>query len=95
MIKKIGVLALLACLLLTILSPTLVQAQSGLAVMESSAEAEFPYRLNFELSAQSDKNITDIRLCYVMDRAGFAKVISEAYIDLPPLPRFTSAGLWR
>ena len=84
MIKKIGALALVLCLLLTVLSPTLAQAQSGLAVIESSAAAEFPYRLNFNLSAQSDENITDIRLCYVMDRAGFAQVISEVYIEFVP-----------
>jgi hypothetical protein len=84
MIKKIGILVLVACLLLTILSPSLVQAQSGLAVIESSAEADFPSRLNFELSARSDVNINDIRLCYVMDRAGFAQVISEVYIEFVP-----------
>jgi hypothetical protein len=86
MIKKIGILALVVCLLLTILSPTLVQAQSGLAVTETSAEAEFPDRLNFSLSAQSDTDITDIRLCYTTDQIGFAKVISEAYIEFTPSP---------
>ncbi|NQT32036.1 MAG: peptidase MA domain-containing protein [Deltaproteobacteria bacterium] len=84
MIKKIGVLALVLCLLVAILSPSLAQAQSGLAVIGSSAEAVFPSRLNFSLSAQSDENITDIRLCYVMDRAGFAEVISEVYIEFVP-----------
>lgn len=86
MIKKISILALVVCLLLTILSPTLVQAQSGLAVTATSAEAEFPYRLNFSLSAQSDTNITDIRLCYTTDQISFAKVITEAYIELTPSP---------
>jgi len=81
MIKKIGALALVLCLLLTVLSPTLAQAQSGLTVLESSAEADFPYRLNFNLSARSDTDITDIRLCYSIDRAGFAEVISEAYVE--------------
>ena len=84
MIKKIGILALAVCLLLTILSPTLVQAQSGLAVTESSAEAAFPYQLNFSLSARSDTDITDIRLCYFIDRIGFAQVFSEVYIEFAP-----------
>jgi hypothetical protein len=84
MIKKIGVLALAVCLLLAILSPTFVQAQSGLAVIESSAEADFPQRLNFNLSARSDTDITDIRLCYTMERAGFAEVVSEVYIEFAP-----------
>jgi hypothetical protein len=85
-IKKIGIIALAVCLLLTILSPTLVQAQSGLVVTASSAKAEFPDRLNFSLSAQSDTDITDIRLCYTTDQIGFAKVISEAYIEFTPGP---------
>jgi hypothetical protein len=83
-IKKIGILALAVCLLLTVLSPSLAQAQSGLAVTQSSAEADFPYRLNFSLSARSDAQITDIRLCYSLERTGFADVVSEAYIEFTP-----------
>lgn len=84
MIKKIGILALAVCLLLTVLSPALVQAQSGLAVIESSAEADFPYSLNFSLSARSDIDITDIRLCYAIEHTGFADITSEAYIEFIP-----------
>ncbi|HEY55092.1 MAG TPA: peptidase MA domain-containing protein [Dehalococcoidia bacterium] len=84
MIKKIGVIALALGLILAILSPGLVQAQGGLTVLNSSATAMFPYQLNFSLSASSDVNITDIRLCYTVDRAGFAEVISEGYIEFTP-----------
>jgi len=84
MIKKTGVLALIFCLLLVMLSPGLVQAGAGLTIVGSSAEAEFPSRLNFDLSARSDVNITDIRLCYAVDRASFAQVTSEAYIEFVP-----------
>jgi len=84
MIKKISVLALAVCLLLAILSPPLVRAQGELAVLDSSAEAEFPYRLNFNLSARSDVNITDIRLCYAVECVSFAEVTSEAYIEFVP-----------
>jgi len=84
MIKKTGILALVVCLLLTILSPSLVQAQAGLTIVDSSAEAEFPSRLNFNLSVRSDVNITDIRLCYAIDRASFAQVTSEVYIEFIP-----------
>ena len=69
MIKKTSVLTLIFCLLLVILSPGLVQAQGGLAILDSSAQAEFPSKLNFSLSAKSDVNITDIRLRYMVDRA--------------------------
>jgi len=84
MIKKISLLALVFCLLLAILSPGLVQAQGELTILDSSAQAEFPLQLNFSLSARSDANITDIRLCYAVDRISFAKVISEAYIEFVP-----------
>ncbi len=82
--KAIIVLVLIICLLLSILSPVLVQAQSGLAILDSSAQAEFPSSLSFNLSAQSDVNITEIRLRYTVDRAGFAQVTSEVYIEFAP-----------
>ena len=82
--KKAALLALVFCLVLAILSPGLVQAQAELTILDSSAQAEFPLRLNFNLSARSDANITDIRLCYAVDRISFAEVISEAYIEFVP-----------
>ena len=84
MIKKAGILALVVCLLLVLLNPPLVQAQSGLAVLDSSAEADFPSGLNFSLSAESDVNITDIRLCYSVDRISYVQVTSEVYIEFVP-----------
>ena len=84
MIKKAGLLVLVVCLFLALLSPGLAQAQRGLTVLDSSAEVEFPLRLNFDLSAESDVNITDIRLCYVVVRVSFAQVVSEVYIEFTP-----------
>ena len=84
MIKKASILALVTCLFLSILGPISIQAQSGLTILDSSAQAEFPSRLNFNLAAQSDVNITDIRLCYTVDRESFAQVTSEVYIEFVP-----------
>ncbi len=84
MIKKASILALVTCLFLSILGPISIQAQSGLTILDSSAQAEFPSRLNFNLAAQSDVNITDIRLCYTFDRGSFAQVTSEVYIEFVP-----------
>jgi len=84
MIKKVGILALVVCLLLVILAPAPVQAQSELVIVDSSAVAVFPYQFNFNLSASSNVNITDIRLCYATDRASFAEVISEGYVKFTP-----------
>jgi len=84
MIKKASILALVICLFLGMLSPTLVQARSGLTILDSSAQVEFPSRLSFNLSAEDDVNITDIRLYYTVDRASFAQVTSEVYIEFVP-----------
>jgi len=84
MIKKTRILALVVCLFLVLLSPGLVQAQGELAILDSSAQAEFPFKLNFNLSAESDVNIIDIRLCYTVDRVSFAQVTSEVYIEFVP-----------
>ncbi len=84
MIKKTSLLALFFCLLLILSSPGLVQAQGELAILDSAAEAEFPSRLIFNLSAESDVNITDIRLRYTVDRVSYAQVTSEVYIEFVP-----------
>jgi len=87
MIKKVSLLILVVCLLLALLSPALVQAKGGLAILHSSVQAEFPARLSFNLSAESDVNITDIRLRYIVDRTSFAQVTSEDYIEFVPAPK--------
>ena len=82
--RGILVLALVFCLCLTLLSPGLVQAQGKPEILDSSAQLGFPTGLSFSLSARSDVNITDIRLCYSVDRVSFAKVTSEVYIEFVP-----------
>lgn len=84
MIKKAGLIVLVFCLLLTILSPALAQAQGGLTIVGSSAVVDFPSQLSFNLSARSNVNITDIRLCYNVSQVSFAEVISEVYIKFTP-----------
>ena len=92
MIKKVSLLALVICLVLSFLSPVPVQAGDGLTVLDSSAEAEFPMQLNFALSAESDVNITDIRLHYQVDRVAFARVTSEVYIEFEPATSVEVSG---
>ena len=93
MIKKASLLALIICLSLTLLTPGLVQA-GELRILDSSAEVEFPTELNFNLSAQSDVNITDIRLHYIVDRVSFAQVTSEVYIEFVPSPTVEAEWSW-
>ena len=49
-----------------------------------STEAEFPRALDFSLSAESDAEISDIRLHYTVDDDSFAQVVSEVYIEFDP-----------
>jgi len=84
MSKKARLIVLVFCLFLAILTPGLVQAQGELTILNSSAEAVFPSKLNFSLSAHSNVNITDIRLCYAVDRASFAQITSEGYVEFTP-----------
>jgi len=83
-IKKASILTLVIFLFLALLSSGLVQARSEPVILDSSAQVEFPSHLGFSLSAESNVNIIDIRLHYVVDRAGFAQVTSEAYIEFVP-----------
>jgi len=94
MINKAGILALVVYLFLSILSPVSVQAHSGLTILDSSVQVEFPSKLSFNLSAQSDVSITDIRLHYTVDRLGFAQVTSEVYIDFVPSPTVDAQWTW-
>jgi len=82
--RKFVLLALVVCLFLSVLSPAPVQAQGELAILNSSAMAIFPSQLNFSLSAQSNVNITDIRLCFTIDQDSFAEVIGEGYVEFTP-----------
>lgn len=94
MIKKASVLALVICLFLASLSPGLVQAQGVLTILNSSAQIEFPARFNFNLSAESSVNITDIRLHYTVDRTSFAQVTSEVYINFVPSATVDVGWTW-
>jgi hypothetical protein len=82
--RKIILLALVVCLFLPLLSPPPVQAQGELTILNSSAVAVFPSQLSFSLSAQSNVNITDIRLRFTIDQDCFAEVISEGYVEFTP-----------
>ena len=84
MTKKAGIFALVISLFLVLLGSGLVKAQGELTILDNSAEAEFPLKLSFNLSVESDVDITDIRLHYTVDRESYAQVTSEVYIEFVP-----------
>jgi hypothetical protein len=89
MIKKLTLLTLAVFSLLALLSPGLVRAQPELTIRDSSAQVVFPLAIGFSLSAESDVDITDIRLHYRVDHLSFATVTSEAYIEFQPATAVT------
>ena len=84
MIKKTVLLILFTSLLLVFHTSGSAEAGSGLRVLDASVRLEFPSKMNFALSAESDVAITDIRLCYRVERMSHARVTSEIYIEFEP-----------
>jgi hypothetical protein len=82
--KRLILLALVFCLMLTLFSPVVARADSQITVIESRAEVLFPFSLTFELSARSEVDITDIRLRYTVEGTDFAEVINEGYLSFTP-----------
>lgn len=94
MIKKASVLALVICLLLAFLGTVPAFARGGLTVLDSSVQAEFPSKLTFNLSVESNANITDIRLYYTVDRTSIARVTSEVYLEFEPADKVDVEWPW-
>ena len=73
MTKRIALTSLSVCLLVLFLLPAPALAENGLTVVSSSAETDFPLRLIFNISAESDAQINDIRLKYMIERLAHAR----------------------
>ncbi|MEE8418673.1 MAG: peptidase MA family metallohydrolase [Dehalococcoidales bacterium] len=84
MIKKAVILFSIFSVCLALLAPVLVRAQTGPSVTGSSAEAEYPFLLHFNLSAESQEDITDIRLNFRLERDSYARVTTEVFIEFQP-----------
>ena len=82
--KKIIFTALLVLALLVFLVPGAVRAGSGLTVSDTSAQVNFPSSITFNIAAESDVSITDIRLHYSVERMEYVQVTAEVYITFTP-----------
>ena len=81
-------------LLTVLISSAAARADDGLKVVESSVAAAFPYQLAFNLEAESDVDITDIRLHYQVERDHFAVVTSEIIVEFIPSTSVTAGWTW-
>jgi hypothetical protein len=89
--RRVGVLALFLVLLL---SPSSVGAEGGIAVLDSSVEADFPAVLTFSLEVESRVDIVDARVHYQVDKMNYAQVTSEAWADFVPETRVKTSLTW-
>jgi hypothetical protein len=94
MIKKTALTLILVLLLAGLSTPGAVRAGDGLAVTHSSADVDFPMRIVFNISAESDVPVTDIRLCYMVPRMEHARIYSESYIWFTPETSVTAQWVW-
>jgi hypothetical protein len=77
-------------LFLLFLVPAAASTSGGLSVTGSTATVNFPSSITFNISAQSDANITDIRLHYIVDRMEHVQIVSEIYIAFNPAKSVTA-----
>lgn len=92
--KRKLLILLLALLFLTSCVPGNASAADTLTVTNSSVKVNFPASITFSISAQSNTNITDIRLHYTVERMDFATIISEAVVDFQPGNTVTAGWVW-
>jgi len=91
MIRRIGPIILGFLLLF---SPSLVAAETGIAVIASDVDVDFPSQAVFTVEAESKSDIVDARLCYQVDRMNYAEVVSEGWADFAPAERIEANWAW-
>ncbi len=98
---KRRVIGILICALLTVLatmpfveSPVLPVSAASDITLNSSVRISFPTSMMFEVKAQSNANITQLRLHYVVDRQNYASVISEGWPRFTPAPSVDAQWTW-
>ena len=80
--------------LLLLLSPSLVTAETGIAVIASDVDVDFPSQAVFTVEAESNADIVDARLYYQVDRMNYAEVVSEGWADFAPANRIEANWVW-
>jgi hypothetical protein len=84
MIKKLIALGLLLTAFATLVYPALAQSQNQITVANSSIKGNYPASLTFSCQAQSNVNISEVRLEYQVQQISFATVAAEAKATFTP-----------
>jgi len=69
-------------------------ADDSITVTDTSTFISYPDSLVFKISAQSDTEITRIRLNYVVDKLNYASIVSEAWPVLVPSTEIETLWEW-
>lgn len=91
--KKLAFIGLVV-ILLGLLAPAGLKADSALAVTGTTVEVDFPVSITFHISASSNVNITGIRLHYIVNRMTNAKIVSEIRPQFNPATQVTTQWAW-
>jgi len=94
MTKWFTQLILATLLLITLTTPSIAHAQEGISLVDSSAEIYFPSALVFKIKAQSQNDITKLRIHYQVDKMNYAQVTSEAWPHFTPSPEVETEWIW-
>ena len=93
--KTISILLLTVILFTGVLSVSpLAHAGTVSGVIDSWVDIDFPLRITFNISAQSEKIIEDIRLHYRINRMAHARITSEVYIAFSPSTSVSESWNW-
>lgn len=84
----------LVAVLLGLLIPVGVTADSALSVLDSSVVINFPASITFNITASSDTTISNIRLHYTVERMTHARIVSEIPLVFAPAARVTAQWVW-
>jgi hypothetical protein len=91
MIRRI---VLIISVFLLFLSPSLVAAGEGIAVIDRDVDVSFPSQAVFTLEAESYVDIVDVRLYYQVDKMNYAEVVSEGWADFTPASKIEANWVW-
>jgi hypothetical protein len=87
-------ITLVSSALILLLSPSLVVAEAGIAVIASDVDVSFPSQAVFSIEAESHVDIVDVRLYYQVDKMNYAEVVSEGWADFTPASKVEANWVW-
>jgi len=88
-----AVLVVLAIVPFAVASHSTASPASGIN-LSSSVQVSFPNSITFDVEAQSDANITKLRLHYIVDQQNYAEVVSEGWPQFSPSTSVDTQWVW-